>query len=61
MDRLLHTDMEAAELLNQSRATIWKLMKAGELASVKIGRSRRIPAAALRDFVERLTAAQVTG
>jgi excisionase family DNA binding protein len=33
-------------------------MASGELQSVKIGRSRRVPAYALEEYVERLTRTQ---
>ncbi len=54
-DQLLYTPEGAAARLAQGRTTIYELMKSGELRSVKIGRSRRIPAAALEDYVNRLT------
>jgi len=31
-----------------------ELIRTGEIRSVKIGRSRRIPASALREYIERL-------
>jgi len=34
---------EAAEFLKLSRSRLYELMDAGELAYVKIGRSRRVP------------------
>lgn len=39
-----------AENLKISRATVYALLGRGEIASVKIGRSRRIPRAALTRF-----------
>ena len=36
------------------RTTVYQLMASGELKSIKIGRSRRIPAAALEEYVGRL-------
>lgn len=54
-NRLLRPE-EAAEFLSLSRARIYELLKAGEIESVTIGRSRRIPLAALDDFVTRLRA-----
>lgn len=51
---LLLTRKEACEQLRQGMNTIDALIKSGELRSVKIGRSRRIPATALREYVERL-------
>ena len=37
------------------RTSIYSLIASGELRSVKIGRSRRIPADALEEYVGRLT------
>ncbi len=39
----LLTVREAAEFLRFSRSRLYELMDAGELAYVKIGRSRRVP------------------
>lgn len=54
--KLLYTPEAAAERLSVGRATVYELMRRGELGSVRLGRSRRIPADALADFVERLKA-----
>jgi excisionase family DNA binding protein len=56
-DQLLYTPEGAAAKIAQGRTTVYALMKSGELRSVKIGRSRRIPAAALEEYVGRLVAA----
>ncbi|MBV9871839.1 MAG: excisionase family DNA-binding protein [Frankiaceae bacterium] len=45
---------EAAELLGIGRSKLFELMAAGQIESVKVGRSRLIPAAALDKFVARL-------
>jgi excisionase family DNA binding protein len=45
----------AAQSLNIGRSKIYQLMEAGEIESVKIGRSRRISVKALEAFTERLT------
>lgn len=50
MPRLL-TVPEAMAQLNVSRWTLYNLIRSGELESVTIGRCRRIPAAALDDFI----------
>ena len=42
---------EAAKLLRLGRSTVFELMAAGELPSVKIGRSVRIPYAGLVAWV----------
>jgi excisionase family DNA binding protein len=54
MDKLLVSPEEAAELLGVGRSTVYGLMRTLALPSVKIGRARRIPTAALREFVEGL-------
>ena len=54
-NRLLFTPEHAADRLDIGRTTVYALMATGELRSVKIGRSRRVPAAALEAYVNRLT------
>ena len=54
--KLLLKVEEAAYLLSLSRKTIYDLMGHGELASLKIGGSRRIPLTALHAFIARLEA-----
>lgn len=44
----------AASKLDVGRSTIYELMASGELRSVKIGRSRRIPEDALQEYIKRL-------
>jgi excisionase family DNA binding protein len=53
--RLLYTTDNAGAILGVGRTTIYQLIQSGELKSVKIGRSRRIPAAALQDYINKLT------
>lgn len=50
MARLL-TVPQAMAQLNVSRWTLYNLIRSGELASVTIGRARRIPATALDEFI----------
>jgi excisionase family DNA binding protein len=57
MDKLLFSPAEAAVHLSLGRSKIYELMRLGELRSVKIGGCRRIPRAALAEFVSRLEAA----
>jgi excisionase family DNA binding protein len=54
MEKLLLKDSEACTAIGVSRTVLWDLLRRGELESVKIGRSRRIPADALKAYVERL-------
>jgi excisionase family DNA binding protein len=44
---------EAAEALALSQKTIWAWVHSRQLSSVKLGRSRRIPADAVRELIER--------
>ena len=58
MTRLMYPAEEAAELLSMGLTTVRAKIKSGELRSVKIGRARRVPADALREYVQRLDAQQ---
>lgn len=53
--QLLYRPEEGARALGISRSRLFELMAAGEVQSVQIGRSRRIPRSALEDYVSRLT------
>jgi excisionase family DNA binding protein len=52
-DKLLMTVDEAASMLGIARSHLYQLLQNAQVASVKIGRSRRIPVAALERFVQR--------
>ena len=45
---------EAADALGISRSKLYELLRAGEVESVCIARSRRVPVDALNDYVARL-------
>lgn len=49
--KMLLTPVEAAEQLAVSRTKVYELMAAGVLRSIHIGRLRRVPVDALRDFI----------
>lgn len=53
-DPLLYTIGEAGRTLRAGRTKINELIGSGELRSVKIGRSRRVPVAALHEYVAKL-------
>ena len=53
MLKLLMTPEEAAESLSISRSKLYELLAAGEVESVRIGGSRRIPVDGLVEFVAR--------
>ncbi len=48
----LLTIPEVCKLLRLSRSMVYKMLDAGELASVRFGRSRRIPQAAVEQLLE---------
>ncbi len=52
--QLLHKPESAAAVLGIGRSKLFELIAAGEIETVQIGRSRRIPAQALEDYVQRL-------
>ncbi len=54
---LLYKPEDAARVLGIGRSKVFELMTSGELASVQIGRSRRITRAALEAFVARIASA----
>lgn len=51
---VLLTPEQAAQSLGIGRTAVYALIREGQLPSVKLGRSRRVPYAALVSFVERL-------
>ena len=51
MDKILLTPEEVAQALNISRTKVFELLQGEALRSVKIGKSRRIPTEAVREFV----------
>ena len=53
-DRLLVTPAEAARRLSLARSTVYQLVLTGELESIKVGRSRRVLASALTEYIDRL-------
>jgi excisionase family DNA binding protein len=53
--RLLLTVEEAVERIGICRAYMFKLIREGDVRSVKVGRLRRVTPAALEDFVEQLS------
>ena len=55
--RELWTVEDVAAKLRLSKATIWRLIYAGTLESVTIGRSRRVTPAAVAAYIDGLRAA----
>lgn len=58
---LFYKPEAAATALSIGRATLYELLARGEITSIKIGRSRRIPRAALEEYAARLDAEQNGG
>ena len=54
MERVLLTAEEVAESLGVGRCKVYDLLRSGELASIKIGRLRRIPVDSVHAFARRL-------
>ena len=54
MSELVLTVDEAAERLRVSRWTLYNLIRSNQLRTVKIGRRRLIPVAALADYLAEL-------
>jgi excisionase family DNA binding protein len=59
-NRLLLKVEQAAERLGLGRTIVWGLVTSGEIESVKIGRSRRIPTEALGAYVAKLRSNELT-
>jgi excisionase family DNA binding protein len=57
-DKLLFRPVEAAEAIGVSRARAYELIAAGELPSIRIGTSIRVPVDALRALVQQKLAKQ---
>ncbi len=53
-DQLLYRPEDAGSVLGIGRSKVFELLASGQLASVQIGRARRIPRTALEAYVERL-------
>ncbi len=51
---LLYKPEAAADALGIGRSKLFELIAAGDIETVQIGRSRRIPAEALAQYVDRL-------
>lgn len=57
--RLLLRMEEAADVLTLGRSTVYELARTGQLETVQIGKSRRVPVQAIDDFVERARRGEV--
>ncbi len=61
MDELLVSVEEAARRLGMGRSYTYQLVLRGEIDSVKLGRSRRVPVQALEEYVGKLAEEQAQG
>ncbi len=59
MERLFYRPNDAATVLAMSRTAVFRLIKTGELRSIKRDGYRLIPAAALLDFARHLESKEV--
>ena len=50
-DLQLYEVTDAMRMLRLGKTAIYELIRSGRLRSVKQGRARRIPAAAIRDYI----------
>lgn len=58
--KLLLTVDEAADMLSLGRTYVYQLVMCNKIASVKLGRKRRIPISALQDFISQHITLQKT-
>ena len=61
MDRLLLRPAEAAEVIGVGRSKCYELLASGELPSIRIGNSVRVPVDALRAWIARKLEATEAG
>ena len=52
VSKLLITVNEAAASLSVGRPKMWQLVMTGEVSSIKIGASRRIPVSSLENYIQ---------
>jgi excisionase family DNA binding protein len=53
MERLLLRPTEAAEVIGIGRSKMYELLARGEMPSMRVGGSLRVPLAQLREWVDR--------
>lgn len=61
MEKLLLRPREAAEVLGLCRSKVYELIASGTIPSITIGKSRRIPLDALREWVRAQAEPSVSG
>jgi excisionase family DNA binding protein len=60
MEKLLYTVADVMELTSCGRTKIYELLQTRAIDSVRVGRSIRIPAKALQEWVEKQQQAKVS-
>jgi excisionase family DNA binding protein len=56
---ILVTVAELATMLNLGRTATWELVRQHKIKSIKIGRTRRVPVAAIQEYIDRLLESEV--
>jgi excisionase family DNA binding protein len=51
----LYTVAEVAAMMRVSKMTVYRLVQAGAIQSIRFGRSYRVPQSAVRDYLESTT------
>lgn len=59
--RVLLSVEDAAERLDIGRTMLYELIAAGEIATITVGRLRKVPVAAITEFVERRRSGRTEG
>lgn len=54
LDVQLYKVTDVTRILSMSRSVVFELLRSGRLRSVKQGRTRLIPASAIRDYIDLL-------
>jgi excisionase family DNA binding protein len=52
--KMLCSVHDVAAMLSIGRTAAWELVRKRKIRSVKIGRTRRVPLAAIQEYIERL-------
>jgi excisionase family DNA binding protein len=58
MDKLLLRPVEAAEVISVGRSKVYELIASGDLPSIRIGASVRVPVDALKAWISQRVAGQ---
>lgn len=58
MEALLYKPTDCQGILNLGRSKVYELIATKQLRSVRVGRAIRVPASALKEYVERQEQAQ---